>query len=177
MFTPVYGHGFSSQSIYTLVPPVGERPSVLVTNTDFATTEEDLSSETVAEDLGFRDSPDRANAPVFSMQFAQDCNPTFGALDVRQVQGPRHFSKCHQFCVVDLVFVSDVFACLEELAIQRPHLAQITSPFSRWSSTSDALALATAGVYLTSRIAHGLVSAFHIFLYSSVVFAFASLLA
>ncbi len=56
MLTLVYGHSFCSQSIYTLVPPAGERLSALVTNTDFATTEEDLSSETVAEDLGFRDS-------------------------------------------------------------------------------------------------------------------------
>ncbi len=48
-----------------------------------------------------------------------------------------------------------------------------TSPFSLRSPRSNALALATAGVYLLSCIAYGLGLAFHIF----VVFAFASLLA
>ncbi|KAK0455443.1 uncharacterized protein EV420DRAFT_570366 [Desarmillaria tabescens] len=41
----------SLQSIYTIVPPVSKRLSALITDTDFATPEEDLSCETVVEDL------------------------------------------------------------------------------------------------------------------------------
>ncbi|KAK0213069.1 hypothetical protein DFS33DRAFT_1286233 [Desarmillaria ectypa] len=41
----------SLQSIYTIVPPVNKRLSALITDADYATPEEDLSCETVAEDL------------------------------------------------------------------------------------------------------------------------------
>ncbi|KAG7446505.1 RhoGAP-domain-containing protein [Guyanagaster necrorhizus] len=41
----------SLQSIYTIVPPVNKRLSALITDADYATPEEDISCETVAEDL------------------------------------------------------------------------------------------------------------------------------